>query len=94
MISKKTELKPGMKVGYTSGSHGDHHHNPLWEGVCGKVLGVVVDIKSDGNTVEVEFPGLGTKNTYRKKDLTLLGELLAEDEGKEPERRVQGLFNI
>lgn len=95
MIDKSIELKEGMEVAYTSGYHGDYQHNPLWGGDYGYIAGKITKIKVYGGTlisIHVYFDRLGTSNSYKRKDLTLIEDIIGTEE--EVEKVVKGVFNI
>lgn len=96
MLDTGKEIYIGMKVAYVSGDHGDQKENPLWGGKYGRVYGIITSLSGTPKDplITVEYPELGTKNTYCKTDLDALDRILKEEAGEEPERIVQGIFNI
>jgi len=68
-----TKFKIGDKVKYTSGTWGDDNENPLWNGVCGQISGVVdnIEIFDGGLPFGVRWSN-GEHNSYRYVDLEYL----------------------
>ena len=64
MNIKKTGLKIGDKVKYTSGTFGDYPpNNPLWEGKSGKKIGTIQSIEPKNMTLPFFIkwgPGIGS----------------------------------
>jgi len=66
------EFKRGNIVKYMSGHFGDDEHNPLWNGKCGCIQGIIIsmDIPHYGEDCNIRVMwDNGNANTYNVTDL-------------------------
>jgi len=68
-------FKVGDRVKLVTALYRDSLDNPVWGGVCGKIVGTVKEISNKGLPIKVNWDN-GEYNDYMKEDL----ELIIEDE--------------
>ena len=57
------KFKIGDRVKYIGSEFGDSKWNPLWDGKCGKIVGIVYEMHKGSMDVRIEWDN-GEENSY------------------------------
>lgn len=91
----REELEEDLLVVLTTDRHGDSEENPVWGGDFGFCVGII-DVIHENGWIDVYWEVFDTLNVYMPEDLTPYDKI-SMDQNKpvgEPERKVNGLFNL